>query len=77
MQHLFYKFSNVLEKVCFFGDPKQRKSWTSYPNPLSSSCLLVPPYGAEEAKLETIFDIKHLKRNAYFLNVQCDQSPLS
>ena len=25
IQHLFYKFSKVLEKVCFFGDPKQRE----------------------------------------------------
>jgi regulator of nonsense transcripts 1 len=25
-QHLFYKFSKVLTKVCFFGDPKQRES---------------------------------------------------
>ena len=25
-QHLFHKFSKVLTKVCFFGDPKQRES---------------------------------------------------
>jgi len=25
-QHLFYKFSKKLSKVCFFGDPKQRES---------------------------------------------------
>jgi hypothetical protein len=25
-QHLFYKFSKELTKVCFFGDPKQRES---------------------------------------------------
>ena len=24
-QHLFHKFSKGLEKVCFFGDPKQRE----------------------------------------------------
>jgi hypothetical protein len=24
-QHLFYKFSKDLKKVCFFGDPKQRE----------------------------------------------------
>jgi len=56
--HLFHKFSNVLTKVCFFGDPKQ-----------------LPPYGAGEAGLETIFDVKHLKRSAYFLNTQCDPNP--
>ncbi|KAI0251233.1 hypothetical protein BJV78DRAFT_1282728 [Lactifluus subvellereus] len=52
--HLFYKFSDVLMKVCFFGDPKQ-----------------LPPYGAEEAGLETIFDVKHLNKMSYFLNTQC------
>ncbi|KAH9956267.1 P-loop containing nucleoside triphosphate hydrolase protein, partial [Russula dissimulans] len=25
LMHLFYKFANVLTKVCFFGDPKQQK----------------------------------------------------
>jgi len=25
-QHLFYNFSKALNKVCFFGDPKQRES---------------------------------------------------
>jgi hypothetical protein len=35
------------------------------------SCLLVPPYGAETANLQTIFDIKHLKKRSYFLNIQC------
>ncbi|KAI0066801.1 hypothetical protein BV25DRAFT_1245149 [Artomyces pyxidatus] len=30
----------------------------------------LPPYGAEEAGLETIFDVKHLKKSAYFLNTQ-------
>ncbi|KAI9510320.1 P-loop containing nucleoside triphosphate hydrolase protein [Russula earlei] len=52
-QHLFHKFSNVLSKVCFFGDPKQ-----------------LPPYGATEAGLKTIFEVKHLKKKAYFLNTQ-------
>jgi hypothetical protein len=32
-QHLFYKFSKELTKVCFFGDPKQRVSLTAYPSP--------------------------------------------
>ncbi|KAI0712798.1 P-loop containing nucleoside triphosphate hydrolase protein [Cerioporus squamosus] len=43
-----------LEKVCMFGDPKQ-----------------LPPYGQETApQMKTIFDIKHLKPSAYFLNTQ-------
>jgi len=36
--------------------------------------MLVPPYGSEEVGLETIFDIKHLKKKAYFLDTQCNQS---
>jgi regulator of nonsense transcripts 1 len=39
--------------------------------------MLVPPYGSEEAGLETIFDVKHLEKNAYFLNTQCNQSSFS
>lgn len=36
--------------------------------------MLVPPYGSGEAGLETIFDIKHLKKKAHFLDTQCNQS---
>jgi hypothetical protein len=36
--------------------------------------MLVPPYGSEEAGLETIFDVKHLKKGASFLNTQCNQN---
>ncbi|PIL29510.1 hypothetical protein GSI_08318 [Ganoderma sinense ZZ0214-1] len=44
----------VLQKVCMFGDPKQ-----------------LPPFGKETAPLmKTIFDFKHLKPSAYFLNTQ-------
>jgi hypothetical protein len=39
------------------------------------SCLLVPPYGAEAANLQTIFDVKHLEKRAYFLGIQCEQHP--
>ncbi|RPD58077.1 P-loop containing nucleoside triphosphate hydrolase protein [Lentinus tigrinus ALCF2SS1-7] len=43
-----------LETVCMFGDPKQ-----------------LPPYGQETApQMKTVFDIKHLKPSAYFLNTQ-------
>ncbi|KAH9921368.1 P-loop containing nucleoside triphosphate hydrolase protein [Amylocystis lapponica] len=52
--HLFHKFNKTLEKVCLFGDPKQ-----------------LPPFGKEHAPaLQTIFDFKHLKPEAYFLNTQ-------
>jgi hypothetical protein len=39
--------------------------------------MLVPPYGSEEAGLETIFDVKHLKKKANFLDTQCNQSSSS
>ncbi|KAI1783492.1 P-loop containing nucleoside triphosphate hydrolase protein [Ganoderma leucocontextum] len=45
---------HMLHKVCMFGDPKQ-----------------LPPFGKETAPLmKTIFDFKHLKPSAYFLNTQ-------
>ncbi|KAI0090550.1 P-loop containing nucleoside triphosphate hydrolase protein [Irpex rosettiformis] len=51
--HLFHKFED-LEKVCFFGDPKQ-----------------LPPFGQDAVpQLQSIFDVKHLKPTAYFLNTQ-------
>ncbi|KAI0915361.1 hypothetical protein AcV5_003854 [Taiwanofungus camphoratus] len=51
--HLFHKFRN-LEKLCFFGDPKQ-----------------LPPYGRDAAPgLRTIFDFKHLRAHAHFLDTQ-------
>ena len=36
--------------------------------------MLVPPYGAAEAGLETIFDVKHLEKKSCFLDTQCNQS---
>ncbi len=39
--------------------------------------MLVPPYGSGEAGLDTIFDIKHLKKKAYFLDTQCNQTSSS
>ena len=39
--------------------------------------MLVPPYGAAEAGLETIFDVKHLKKKSDFLDTQCNQNSFS
>jgi hypothetical protein len=74
-QHLFHKFSKELTKVCFFGDPKQREPKTRIIIYLLAHPMLVPPYGSGEAGLETIFDVKHLKKKAYFLDTQCNRSP--
>jgi hypothetical protein len=38
-----------------------------------SSSIAVPPYGKDTVKsLQTIFDIKHLRSQSYFLNTQCE-----
>lgn len=34
--------------------------------------ILVPPYQAEQAGSQTIFEIKQLRRTKYFLNTQCE-----
>ncbi|KAF5360173.1 hypothetical protein D9758_011319 [Tetrapyrgos nigripes] len=52
-QSIFYKFSN-LEKVCFFGDPKQ----------------LPPFGQENAKSLQCIFNVKHLQSKSYFLDTQ-------
>ncbi|KAG0706771.1 P-loop containing nucleoside triphosphate hydrolase protein, partial [Suillus ampliporus] len=64
----------TIRKVCFIGDDKQYKS---------SSCMSlhgltfsVPPYGQEEIQeLKSIFEVKHLKDHAIFLNTQYRMPP--
>ncbi|KAI0820971.1 hypothetical protein BC629DRAFT_413823 [Irpex lacteus] len=51
--HLFHKFQE-LEKVCFFGDPKQ----------------LPPFRQDAVPQLQSILNIQHLEPTAYFLNTQ-------
>ncbi|PBK86032.1 P-loop containing nucleoside triphosphate hydrolase protein, partial [Armillaria gallica] len=52
--HVFFKFRNVMTKVCFFGDPKQ----------------LPPYGKDKAPSMQCIFDIDHLKDESYFLNIQ-------
>ncbi|PBK61108.1 P-loop containing nucleoside triphosphate hydrolase protein, partial [Armillaria solidipes] len=52
--HVFFKFRNVMSKVCFFGDPKQ----------------LPPYGKDKASSMQCIFDIDHLKDESYFLNIQ-------
>lgn len=52
--HVFFKFRNVMIKVCFFGDPKQ----------------LPPYGKDKAPSMQCIFDIEHLKNESYFLNIQ-------
>ncbi|KZT04829.1 P-loop containing nucleoside triphosphate hydrolase protein [Laetiporus sulphureus 93-53] len=51
--HLFHKFKE-LQKICFFGDPKQ----------------LPPFGKETAPDLQTVFDLKHLQQHAYFLDTQ-------
>ncbi|KAK0445637.1 P-loop containing nucleoside triphosphate hydrolase protein, partial [Desarmillaria tabescens] len=52
--HIFFKFRNVMTKVCFFGDPKQ----------------LPPYGKDKASSMQCIFDIDHLKDESHFLNIQ-------
>ncbi|ETW82995.1 hypothetical protein HETIRDRAFT_152688 [Heterobasidion irregulare TC 32-1] len=56
LQHVFHKFKKDQTKVSFFGDPKQR------------GCL-IPPRGAEQAKLKIIpSSISSISETAYLLD---------
>ncbi|KAE9397707.1 P-loop containing nucleoside triphosphate hydrolase protein [Gymnopus androsaceus JB14] len=52
--HVFHKFRKSLQKVCFFGDPKQ----------------LPPFGQEKAKTLQSIFEIKHLRAISYFLDTQ-------
>jgi regulator of nonsense transcripts 1 len=63
-----------IRKVCFIGDDKQCKSFPC----MSSHVLIssVPPYGQDDIQdLKSIFEVKHLKDHAIFLNTQCNSFP--
>ncbi|KAG2074298.1 hypothetical protein BDR04DRAFT_202613 [Suillus decipiens] len=48
-----------IRKVCFIGDDKQ-----------------LPPYGQDDIQdLKSIFEVKHLKDHAIFLDIQCKPFP--
>ncbi|KAJ7671879.1 hypothetical protein B0H17DRAFT_1244840, partial [Mycena rosella] len=53
--HLFFKFRKSLEKICFFGDPKQ----------------LPPYGQDQAPTLKSIFEFKHLQNLTEFLDTQC------
>lgn len=43
------------------------------PKMTQSSICLVPPYGKDAVEtLQSVFDIKHLRKHAHFLNIQCE-----
>ncbi|THU84367.1 P-loop containing nucleoside triphosphate hydrolase protein [Dendrothele bispora CBS 962.96] len=52
--NVFHKFHRTLEKVCFFGDPKQ----------------LPPFGKERAQSLKCIFDVEHLQNKSYFLDTQ-------
>ncbi|KAG5634292.1 hypothetical protein H0H81_002519 [Sphagnurus paluster] len=54
---IFHKFRKTLQKVCFFGDPKQ----------------LPPYGKENVPEIKTIFDLPHLKGCGEFLDTQCAQ----
>ncbi|KAG6862110.1 hypothetical protein C0995_005922 [Termitomyces sp. Mi166 len=70
---VLYGFRASLQKLCFFGDPKQRMT-LSLCNLLPTNDFFttsVPPYGKDQVpEIKTIFDLPHLKETAGFLDTQ-------
>jgi len=59
-----------IRKVCFIGDDKQCKYFCCMSSHVLTSS--VPPYGQDQIQdLRSIFEVKHLKDHAIFLNTQC------
>ncbi|KAG2367899.1 hypothetical protein BDR07DRAFT_207676 [Suillus spraguei] len=72
---LFMSHTSI-RKVCFIGDDKQcmSKSFSC----MSSHVLIssVPPHGQDDIQdLKSIFEVKHLKDHAIFLDIQCKPFP--
>ena len=54
-QALLHKFAKDLRQITFFGDPNQ-----------------LPPFGSDDVEgIDSIFEKKHLKAGALFLDTQC------
>ncbi|KAI6123258.1 hypothetical protein EV401DRAFT_1287981 [Pisolithus croceorrhizus] len=58
---VFHRFKHTLTKIVFIGDDKQ-----------------LPPYGQEDiSALQSIFEVQHLRKDALFLDTQCESTPPS
>ncbi|KAI6102412.1 hypothetical protein EV401DRAFT_2024227 [Pisolithus croceorrhizus] len=58
---VFHCFKHTLTKIVFIGDDKQ-----------------LPPYGQEDiSALQSIFEVQHLRKDALFLDTQCESTPRS
>ncbi|KAI6155155.1 P-loop containing nucleoside triphosphate hydrolase protein [Pisolithus tinctorius] len=56
---VIHRFMHSLTKLVFIGDPKQ-----------------LPPYGQEDiSTLQSIFEVKHLRKEVLFLDTQCGSTP--
>ena len=74
VQHLFVKFSQTLEKVCFFGDPKQRKLGVSLLQTLFTLMLRhhsTSIWQRQSSWNENDIRVKHLHHSSLFLDTQC------
>ena len=67
-------YAATLKRVCFVGDDKQRAwcpSFEAMDVPLTPN-FSVPPHGAAQlGDIESVFEIRHIRQNAMFLNTQC------
>lgn len=67
-----------LKRVCFVGDDRQCELCPTahYLHSLETLNIIhpiVPPHGVEDLDgLKSIFEVEHLRRNAHFLDVQCE-----
>ena len=70
---VFHNFEKTLRRVCFVGDDKQRRSHSIAIAFILLALFSVPPYGQDDIPgLQSIFEIQHHRRNAIFLDTQCE-----
>jgi superfamily I DNA and/or RNA helicase len=67
------RFASTLKKIVCIGDDKQRECSGGFVRGLEpDGTWTVPPYGQEDVpELQSVFELKHLKRNEVFLDTQC------
>lgn len=70
---IFYHHGKYLRKVCFIGDDKQCKFLADLKRMIIDlHWILVPPHGQEDIEdLQSIFEVSHLRPQAFLLDTQC------
>lgn len=82
LPHIFNRFRKTLDRVAFFGDERQREPRTLIPEKTelndgffvcpSPPLFAVAPYNsAQVPQIQSVFQLPHLKADAFFLNTEC------